>query len=192
VFVSLGRLRISLPSCSCSSLEISGALVSRLRTLGLYPFRRPAMFREYIRRIRVYLSMLWFYFVRVVIGNWRVIPHRRYTKHNQSEPKKVLIIGDDFAEGYGDYVQCMTIPGIAEKLASFCESEPRLHQTWHIINGGIAQTTSDDWLPHARALSFKRLWRRMAGQNCWQAIVENQRYDDAQIVVLAVGSKDAK
>lgn len=90
---------------------------------------------------------------------------------------KVVVIGDGFAEGLGDYVMFGSVAGVTRMLRSYINGDPMIKQKWAVYNCGQSNTSSCDWLPD------KRLFK---------SVFSIKAYKDAEIVMLWVGANDGR
>ncbi|CAM9567661.1 unnamed protein product [Ectocarpus sp. 12 AP-2014] len=90
---------------------------------------------------------------------------------------KVVLIGDGFAEGVGDWVVMGGTAGVTRMLEKEAGSDEKVRTCWHIINRGRAGSLSSDWLPS----DPKSLYHRK---------VQSAACRDAEIFVVALGTMD--
>ncbi|KND01771.1 uncharacterized protein SPPG_03563 [Spizellomyces punctatus DAOM BR117] len=99
---------------------------------------------------------------------------------------KIVIIGDDFAFGYGDFVTSAGVPGLAGHLKRVLQSDRyKLRQSWIIYNCGVIGSTSADWLP-------KSAKEANSPKTQFEKVFDNPTYADADAVVLLVGFNDSR
>eukprot|EP00752_Nemacystus_decipiens_P010691 g9522.t1 len=102
--------------------------------------------------------------------DWLIRPVTRY-RH------KVVIIGDGFAEGLGDWVVMGGMAGVTRMLEKHAGSDDKVRTFWQIINRGRAGSVSGDWLPS----DAKSLYHRKA---------RSAACKDAEIFIVALGTMD--
>ena len=61
----------------------------------------------------------------------------------------LVVIGDGFAEGFGDFVTGRSSAGISYHLQNKADRDKRLRTTWVVQNRGHFATTIADWMPGA-------------------------------------------
>ncbi|CAM9176291.1 unnamed protein product [Choristocarpus tenellus] len=91
---------------------------------------------------------------------------------------KVVIIGDGFAEGLGDWVVLGGIAGLVRFLQRKVVEDDSIRSSWEIVNRGRSGSTSVDWLPDDTNKAF--LSRNALSKACV----------DAEIFVVVVGTMD--
>ncbi|OQS02575.1 hypothetical protein THRCLA_05071 [Thraustotheca clavata] len=123
--------------------------------------------------LRSYFAWIWLRFCRWVQQPRRaILPVSEY-RH------KIVIIGDGFAAGYGDYITMDTPGGLAKYLKSAMAKDNNIRHNWQIINRGIMGTDSSQWTP-------------MADTKLFNDVFGQKEYRDADIVLVILGSMDAK
>ncbi|CAM9781876.1 unnamed protein product [Scytosiphon promiscuus] len=90
---------------------------------------------------------------------------------------KVVLIGDGFAEGVGDWVVMGGTAGVTRMLEREAGLDDKVRTSWQIINRGRAGTVSADWLPSEPKSLFNKKVRSTACK-------------DAEIFVVALGTMD--
>jgi len=90
---------------------------------------------------------------------------------------KIVVIGDGFAEGLGDFVVLGSIAGVTRRLRALIKGDVSIKQQWLVLNAGTNGTASCDWVPDAPL--FKNTFSQAA-------------YNDAEIVLLWVGANDGR
>merc|ERR1719261_1007652 len=101
------------------------------------------------------LRSLWLFFY-VTVRRWLHIAWIRFNRAS-AQPRwltparkpgvrKLLIIGDGFAEGLGDYVTLGTIAGMAPHLATSIRQEAKIKMRWNVLNLGRSGIGIADWL----------------------------------------------
>ena len=75
----------------------------------------------------------------------------RWLSGSKLPPKAhgIVIIGDELAEGIGDYVTFGQVPGLARHLQDKIRASPKIKQKkhWIVRSAGVAGATSTSWLP---------------------------------------------
>uniref|UniRef100_H3HBQ7 SGNH hydrolase-type esterase domain-containing protein n=1 Tax=Phytophthora ramorum TaxID=164328 RepID=H3HBQ7_PHYRM len=119
--------------------------------------------------LRAFLALVWWHLCHFLAYNL----HVRGLKPSSQFFHKVVIIGDDFAAGIGDYV---TIGGAGGGIAEYLK---KVRHNWVIVNAGVPGTTTADWLMSSPKKYFKNVFtsRAMA---------------DASIVIIVLGSVEIK
>ncbi|KAJ3384926.1 hypothetical protein HDU92_003319 [Lobulomyces angularis] len=69
--------------------------------------------------------------------------------------KKIAIIGDSSALGYGDNLLPGQPPGLARYLLNLIEREKNVRISWEISNLGNYYSTTRDWLPESEQMGVK-------------------------------------
>ncbi|TMW60583.1 hypothetical protein Poli38472_000625 [Pythium oligandrum] len=127
-------------------------------------------------RVRLYLALLWWQLCQWVV---------RFVYVNSLAPSsqffhKVVIIGDDFAAGLGDYVTMTSSAGLARHLKGVIAGNDKVRHRWEIINAGIPGSFSQDWLLNAPTKYFESVFS------------SNKRTSDAEIVIVMLGSNESR
>lgn len=148
-----------------SSGELSAPMYSLLLFLWIV-FRR-------------WLAILW-----VRLNKWLVTPGR--LEKVTPLRHKLLVLGDGYAEGLGDWVMLFQSAGLTGRLQRLVAREPRLRQHWRFVNLGRSGTVTGDWLnaanvgPGGEGGTEGLLYRRL----------QNASLADAEVVVVIVGAMD--
>ncbi|CAM9467834.1 unnamed protein product [Pylaiella littoralis] len=90
---------------------------------------------------------------------------------------KVVLIGDGFAEGLGDWVVMGGMAGVTRVLEKQAGSDEKVRTFWQIINRGRAGSVSADWLPSDEKSLYHKNLRSAACK-------------DAEIFIVALGTMD--
>jgi lysophospholipase L1-like esterase len=93
--------------------------------------------------------------------------HYLTSRKNSENAFGVVLIGDDIAEGIGDYVRLAKIPGLARRLQQDITNSPniRLKKKWLVRSAGVAGSTSASWLPPGAPLGPKSVVDRGKSNN---------------------------
>jgi hypothetical protein len=91
---------------------------------------------------------------------------------SSSNVHKVVIVGDGFAEGAGDWVVMGGPAGPARHLLRWVEG---IRQRWHMVNRGVTGSTSSMWCP---------------GKPYFDRTFDGPPCEDADIVVIMLGTMD--
>lgn len=134
-------------------------MVSSLRSLWLF-------FYVEVRRL---LHLAWIRF------NCMSAQPRWLTSARKPQSRKLLIIGDGFAEGLGDYVVLGQVPGMATHLQSSIRQDARIKMQWTVLNLGKSGTGTSDWLP---------------SEPLFKQTLEHSAYSDADVVLVCLGACD--
>jgi lysophospholipase L1-like esterase len=94
-----------------------------------------------------------------------------------NQHRKIVIIGDGFAEGFGDYVTIGQVAGMASSLSSSIAQEAKVKMTWKVLNLGRSGTGTADWLPSG---------------DLFKGIFEHKAYSDTDIVAICLGANDCR
>jgi len=131
---------------------------------------------------RKILSFFYFLYVsiRTITDSWSlrfakwIMQYRPFVL--SPDAFKVLVIGDDFAEGFGDYIPLFTNSGVCQYLASLTGAEygSRVRREWGFINEGVTGSTSGEWVP---------------GSKYYQRIIE-KNYPKVEVVIIMLGVMD--
>jgi len=90
---------------------------------------------------------------------------------------KVVIIGDDFAEGMGDYVTFMGIAGVVRHLKHLIGCDATIKMNWRLYNCGKCGSTSADWLPE---------------KPLFKSTFSHKAFKDAEIIMIWLGVNDCR
>jgi len=123
--------------------------------------------------IRRWLALLWLRLNRSLVQPGR-LEAAGPLRH------KLLVIGDGYAEGLGDWVQMGSNAGLVRRLQACVAKEERIRQFWRIASLGRAGSVTGDWL---NALSDDD--RGLLRKN-----LNRKSYEDAAIVVVCLGTMD--
>lgn len=108
----------------------------------------------------------------------RMLSQPTWLTHARTESfHKIVVIGDGFAEGLGDYVMLGNIAGVTRRLTSLIKRDATVKQQWVVLNWGQSGTTSSDWLPD------QPLFKNTFSLNAFK---------DVEIVMLWVGANDGR
>lgn len=124
---------------------------------------------------RMFLVLLWLRFCAMLVHFLRV----RGLKPTSQFFHKVVIIGDDFAAGLGDYVTMGSDAGLAAHLKQIVVRSDKVRHNWEIINAGVPGSLSGDWLLNAPKQYFDRVFK-------------NRSMGDAEIVIIVLGSNELR
>ncbi|KAF0743086.1 hypothetical protein LEN26_010391 [Aphanomyces euteiches] len=124
--------------------------------------------------IRTFFAWIWLRLCR-----WCAQPLRLILPSNEFR-HKIVIIGDGFAAGFGDWVTMDSPGGLARYIANeIAQEESKVRHKWQVINRGILDTDSSQWHPTASTKYF-------------QDTFSKHQLRDADIVLVIVGSMDSK
>ncbi|ETW01793.1 hypothetical protein H310_06372 [Aphanomyces invadans] len=123
--------------------------------------------------VRTAAAWLWLRFCR-----WLTQPLRLVLKANEYQ-HKIVIIGDGFAAGFGDWITMATSGGLSQYLAQEVAKEDKIRHRWQVINRGILDTDSSQWHPTSSTKYF-------------QDVFSVPQLRDADIVMVIVGSIDSR
>ena len=98
--------------------------------------------------------------------------------------RKAVVIGDENAFGFGDWIICSQTPGIAKYLQAEIRSKEDARFQWSVFNAGSSGSTTDAWLPDApqKGTFGKSLFDQNFGAN--------GSHSDADVVIIFMGSND--
>ncbi|ETV71172.1 hypothetical protein, variant 3 [Aphanomyces astaci] len=123
--------------------------------------------------VRTFIAWLWLRFCR-----WCAQPLRLVLKSNEYY-HKIVIIGDGFAAGFGDWITMASSGGLSEYIAHEISKEDKIRHKWQVINRGIVDTDSSQWHPTSSTKYF-------------QSVMSTPQLRDADVVLVVVGSMDAR
>ncbi|OWZ21660.1 hypothetical protein PHMEG_0003749 [Phytophthora megakarya] len=123
-----------------------------------------------LEALRAFLALLWWHLCSFLAYNL----HVRGLKPASEFLHKVVIIGDDFAAGIGDYV---TVGSAGGGIADYLKKIVR--HNWAIINAGVPGSTTADWLLSSPKKYFKNVFTSRA-------------MSDASIVIIILGSAEIR
>ena len=66
---------------------------------------------------------------------------------NRSSRSSVLIIGDGFAEGFGDWIVCGRRAGMSRFLEKMLNADADVKSNWTVESRGHFGSCSEEWLP---------------------------------------------
>ncbi|KAG3035612.1 hypothetical protein PC121_g1597 [Phytophthora cactorum] len=126
--------------------------------------------------LRAFLALLWWYICHFLAYNL----HVRGLNPASQFFHKVVIIGDDFAAGIGDYISVGSAGGgIAEYLKKIVAFDDKVRHNWAIINAGVPGSTTADWLMSSPKKYFKNVFTSRA-------------MSDVSIVIIILGSAEIR
>ncbi|KAG6610045.1 uncharacterized protein IUM83_00465 [Phytophthora cinnamomi] len=129
-----------------------------------------------LEALRVFLALLWWHICHFLAHNL----HVRGLKPASQFFHKVVIIGDDFAAGVGDYITVGSAGGgIAPYLQKIVSQDDKVRHTWAIINAGVPGSTTADWLLSSPKKYFNNVFSSRATA-------------DVSIVIIILGSVEIK
>ncbi|KAI9146190.1 SGNH hydrolase-type esterase domain-containing protein [Paraphysoderma sedebokerense] len=156
-----------------------------------------SIFHYFYYALRSYFHKYWILFNRFLFEPW--VDSKREFSH------KIVIIGDEFALGYGDWVVFGGTPGLGSRITSLLQRETKIRQRWRVYNRGEIGSTSESWLPKAESVGFCfcrtsrtfvnrgttcRPKKSRKEDNLFAKTFDNSRYANADMVVILVGSND--
>ncbi|KAI9190043.1 hypothetical protein H9P43_001476 [Blastocladiella emersonii ATCC 22665] len=133
----------------------------------------------FVNRLRLLLHVHWINFLSSLANPWNYT-EKKFFHH-------IVVAGDDFALGYGDWVIPGSKAGVAQRIVNQLPKLKVLRHQWRTINCGRHGTVSADWLPPsidkstAKGALYTRAFLTRG--------TEEQRGKDA--VVLMLGFNDA-
>eukprot|EP01061_Rhynchopus_euleeides_P021450 TRINITY_DN34986_c0_g1_i1.p2 TRINITY_DN34986_c0_g1~~TRINITY_DN34986_c0_g1_i1.p2 ORF type:complete len:324 (+),score=147.59 TRINITY_DN34986_c0_g1_i1:43-972(+) len=136
----------------------------------------------------------WYLLIRTVVhGFWIMVNQLLWSDklfRTGRLRRKVVIIGDEAALGFGDWIICSETPGFAKYITSEIKQGEHVRFQWRAFSSSHIASTSDEWLPeHEGKPSF--LGWLCRGKNLFEATFgEGARHADADAVVIMVGSHD--
>jgi lysophospholipase L1-like esterase len=147
-------------------------------------------------RVRIFFHYYWLKLIKGLVAWSTGAPYLE-----DKFVRKIVVIGDGFAEGFGDRVTFIWgAPGISGRLESHINEDDMrsTKQTWIGINRGQYKSTSDDWLPNKPRDDPNKLtlWERTFGpreENGETTRKKNNKYPGkyADIFIVIVGGMDA-
>lgn len=137
---------------------------------------------------RAFFSLLWIRFCRWLGEPKRLIEKTSEYKH------KIVIVGDGFAEGFGDaFVYFGHSGGISHYIKPLVAKEDKIKHQWQILNCGLTNSTSAQWAaaPVRMAAGKNDMSKEKSSPpSYFQSIFSQACYADADIVMIMVGSMD--
>eukprot|EP00941_MAST-03F_sp_MAST-3F-sp1_P002276 g2276.t1 len=132
-----------------------------------------ALFGYIIFEIRVFLHQVWlscnFFLTQAFVPKSTDLRH------------KIVVIGDGFAQGFGDSSYFGGKSGIAQYLESFLRKESRVRQKWIVLNCGQRGARTSDWLPETEG---------NATNSFFKDTFSSSKYRDCEIVIISLGYHD--
>ncbi|KAG1703076.1 hypothetical protein DVH05_007988 [Phytophthora capsici] len=125
--------------------------------------------------LRAFLALVWWHICHFLAYHL----HVRGLKPSSQFLHKVVVIGDDFAAGIGDYITIGTTGGIAEYLQKIVEFDDKVRHNWAIINAAVPGSMTADWLMTSPKKYFKNVFTSRA-------------MGDASIVIIILGSVEIR
>eukprot|EP00127_Corallochytrium_limacisporum_P000119 Clim_evm2s5 gene=Clim_evmTU2s5 len=93
---------------------------------------------------------------------------------------KVVVIGDGYAAGFGDYNIIGRYPGIPYNIPNETAKETALRIDVRTYSAGVLGSTAKDWEP-----------KQAGGSSLYDSMIKNNaKYQDAQYIIVIVGSND--
>ncbi|KAL3673592.1 hypothetical protein V7S43_001295 [Phytophthora oleae] len=128
-----------------------------------------------LAELRAFLALVWWHICHFLAYHL----HVRGLKPTSQFLHKVVVIGDDFAAGIGDYITIGSGGGIAEYLEKIVAFDDKVRHNWAIINAGVPGSTTADWLMTSPKKYFKNVFTSRA-------------MSDASIVIIILGSAEIR
>ncbi|KAJ9454529.1 hypothetical protein DIPPA_08533 [Diplonema papillatum] len=131
---------------------------------------------------RTVISWIW-----LLINDW-MWKDRFYRRRNVK--RKILIIGDEFASGFGDWVTCGITPGYGKYLDAEIKAKEDVRFEWRAFSEGHPYSTSEEWLPDYKGKPAS------LGFLCWKknlfaaSFGEGALHADCDCVVIHLGYND--
>eukprot|EP00126_Sphaerothecum_destruens_P008093 Sdes_comp20087_c0_seq4m13035 len=94
-------------------------------------------FLKLLLNIRIFLSLHWGRFIR-----WS-LPQLGASTPLQH---KIIVLGDGYASGFGDWVVLGHNSGICGYLEKEIAAKENIRQKWYVRSCGVAFSTSSDWI----------------------------------------------
>eukprot|EP01064_Diplonema_japonicum_P009387 TRINITY_DN1688_c0_g1_i1.p1 TRINITY_DN1688_c0_g1~~TRINITY_DN1688_c0_g1_i1.p1 ORF type:complete len:270 (+),score=31.47 TRINITY_DN1688_c0_g1_i1:51-860(+) len=104
--------------------------------------------------------------------------HPRFFRKTKLK-RKVVVVGDETAWGFGDWIVCTQTPGYAKYLQQEVASRKDFKFKWTVQSSGVSGATTDDWLPGTGSGQFEKHFDEHKGTHF-----------DADFVVLHLGFHD--
>ncbi|KAI9090996.1 SGNH hydrolase-type esterase domain-containing protein [Phlyctochytrium arcticum] len=135
------------------------------------------------------LLSLWIaLFVRISwlkFNHWLTLKSGSETKPRSNYKNKMVIIGDDFAFGFGDSISGGIVPGLAGHLKRALQSDRyKLRQSWTLYNRGVHGSTTAEWLPK------KFQDDRSSRTSHFETTFNDSVCTDASVVLILLGFND--
>eukprot|EP01134_Creolimax_fragrantissima_P004823 CFRG4823T1 len=129
------------------------------------------------------VAMLITYFIqlKVTLKIWwiRVNKSSAPIPKSTSQLHKIIVAGDGFAEGYGDWVTFGHEAGIVTYMHPMIVHKKSIRSKWILYNRGQYATHTDDWLPSIQNGLFSQTF-------------DMPSLKDAEVVILLLGSMDGR
>mmetsp|Transcript_36448 Transcript_36448/g.114259 ORF Transcript_36448/g.114259 Transcript_36448/m.114259 type:complete len:270 (-) Transcript_36448:271-1080(-) len=124
--------------------------------------------------VRRWIALAWVRFNRYLVQPSRLEKATPF-RH------KLIVIGDGYAEGLGDWVQMGSNGGIVRRLQNLAGKDDRIRQYWRVASLGRAGTVTGDWLNVMSGEDDAGLLRKY---------MNKPSYQDAEIAVVILGAMD--
>ncbi|CAN0109357.1 unnamed protein product, partial [Heterosigma akashiwo] len=122
------------------------------------------------------------------INKWIVQSDRLFLS-KQPGFHKILLVGDGFAEGLGDYVTIGTHSGVSHHMIKNIHEDKFVRQRWAILNRGRAGAVTSDWIP-TELDDQGSDGSKPKGKSFFNKVVESEACRNAAIVVILMGTMD--
>ncbi|GLD91626.1 hypothetical protein PINS_up000159 [Pythium insidiosum] len=126
-----------------------------------------------VTSIRLYLTLLWLKICRWVVHAL----YDRSLKPTDQFFHKIVVIGDDFAAGVGDYLVLGGNAGLAQHLPHAIAQSDKVRHRWAVVNRGVVGSTTGDWLLNAPTKYM-------------DDILSSKATRDAEVVIVVLGSQE--
>ncbi|DAZ94267.1 TPA: hypothetical protein N0F65_011899, partial [Lagenidium giganteum] len=131
--------------------------------------------------VRLWLALVWWQLCRWIFDLVSVKTLRPTTDMFH----KVVVIGDDFGAGIGDYLTFGSAGGIAEYLKTFIKRSEKVRQSWAVVNAAVPGTVAADWSPLAGN-------KGVSAAQYFDRVFTSRSLRDAEVIVVMLGSLDQR
>eukprot|EP01135_Chromosphaera_perkinsii_P001070 Nk52_evm20s158 gene=Nk52_evmTU20s158 len=96
--------------------------------------------------------------------------------------RKIVVFGDGYAEGFGDWNVVGHNPGVCGHVENEIIQAANLRQKWQVRACGSLHSASVDWIPNSPGL----------GKGLFTQMMNNSEYNDAHVYMVTIGSEDPR
>jgi len=102
--------------------------------------------------------------------------------------KTILVVGDGFAEGFGDWVVFGRRAGAARFFEKLAAGDEYLRCSWRVESAGHFGSCSEEWIPSCSRKPTCSAWG--VRETLWKDLVGSGAFARASVIVLMLGSMD--
>ncbi|KAJ3415821.1 ATP synthase d subunit [Chytridiales sp. JEL 0842] len=141
-------------------------------------------FLTFLAYLSFYISYHWRIFFNA-INHWLFSNTPSTVKGSAAFTHSIVIVGDDFAYGFGDTSGLGTLPGVGRHLKGRLVFNQKVKHCWRVYNKGIVGSLSSDWVPASERNTEE-------GDSYFEKVFRGKPGADAEIVIILLGFNDVR